>query len=130
VLRWLYHLLVWLRLDDVSKDSAVPGLAREDAYQRRVAVPTDPAEQCAIAEFIDIQCRELNSGIDSVKREIALIQEFRNRLIADVVTGKLDVRTNAKSLPEVIQPGTLDGLREVDDPDEAVEDAEIEEAAA
>jgi type I restriction enzyme S subunit len=130
VLRWLYHLLVWLRLDDVSKDSAVPGLAREDAYQRRVAVPTDPAEQRAIAEFIDIQYRELNSGIDSVQREIALIQEFRNRLIADVVTGKLDVRTTAKSLPEVIQPGTLDDLREVDDPDEAVEDAEIEEAAA
>ena len=33
-IRWLYYLLGWLKLDAVSKDSAIPGLNREDAYQR------------------------------------------------------------------------------------------------
>ncbi|MGO8878312.1 MAG: hypothetical protein ACLPVO_01390 [Desulfomonilaceae bacterium] len=32
-LRWLYYLLIWARLDGVSRDSAVPGLDREEAYK-------------------------------------------------------------------------------------------------
>ena len=32
-------------------------------------------------------------------REIALLREYRTRLIADVVTGKLDVRQAAEQLP-------------------------------
>jgi type I restriction enzyme S subunit len=34
------------------------------------------------------------------EREIALLREFRTRLIADVVTGKLDVREAAARLPD------------------------------
>ena len=32
-------------------------------------------------------------------REVALLHEYRTRLIADVVTGKLDVREAAEVLP-------------------------------
>ena len=32
-------------------------------------------------------------------RQIGLLQEYRTRLIADVVTGKLDVRNAAAKLP-------------------------------
>jgi type I restriction enzyme S subunit len=35
------------------------------------------------------------------QRQIALMQEFLARLIANIVTGKLDVRAVAASLPEV-----------------------------
>jgi len=38
--------------------------------------------------------------IDKTEREITLLREYRTRLIADVVTGKLDVREMAKELPE------------------------------
>ena len=34
-------------------------------------------------------------------RKIDLLREYRTRLIADVVTGKLDVREAAAALPEV-----------------------------
>ena len=33
-------------------------------------------------------------------RRIELLREYRTRLIADVVTGKLDVRETAATLPE------------------------------
>jgi type I restriction enzyme S subunit len=36
---------------------------------------------------------------DTSEREIALMQEYRTRLTADVVTGKLDVRPAAAQLP-------------------------------
>ena len=36
-----------------------------------------------------------------MERETAILCEYRTRLIADVVTGKLDVREAAAALPEV-----------------------------
>ena len=34
----------------------------------------------------------MDAAMDRARRQIALIEEYRTRLIADVVTGKLDVR--------------------------------------
>ena len=42
----------------------------------------------------------LNAQSLGHRREIALLREYRTRLIADVVTGKLDVRAAAAALPE------------------------------
>ena len=54
-------------------------------------------------------------------REIELLNEYRTRLIADVVTGKLDVREAAAALPEV------DPLSANGEPDDAFDtDAEAD----
>lgn len=63
-------------------------------------------------------------------REIILIHGFRTRLIADVVTGKLDVRAVAASLPEAIEIEPIDDLAEADELDDAADDSESEEVAA
>jgi len=44
--------------------------------------------------------------------EIELLNEYHTRLIADVVTGKLDVRESAAALPEVDPPASQGGGRE------------------
>ena len=62
-----------------------------------------------------------NHAITRAEREIALLREFRTRLIADVVTGKLDVREAAARLPdeaEVSEPGD-----EVDAPEDGDKEA-------
>ena len=109
-IRWLFFLLRWLRLDEVTKDSAVPGLSREDTYRKLGVLPPLP-EQAAIARFLDhadrrirryIRAREkLIGAATTAERETSLIGEYRTRLIADVVTGKLDVREVAARLPTV-----------------------------
>ena len=43
-----------------------------------------------------------------------MLNEYRTRLIADVVTGKLDVRDVAADLPEV-DPSNLEDIYEIDD---------------
>jgi type I restriction enzyme S subunit len=43
----------------------------------------------------------VDAAIASVLDEIALLKEYRTRLISDVVTGKLDVREEAAELPEI-----------------------------
>ncbi|RMG41112.1 MAG: hypothetical protein D6725_02060, partial [Planctomycetota bacterium] len=58
------------------------------------------------------QSASLDRVTDTARREMHALNEFRTRLIADVVTGKLDVREVAARLP---------------DPDPLAEDDSIEE---
>ena len=49
---------------------------------------------------------DIDAAIGRARRQIELLREYRTRLIADVVTGKLDVRAAAAQLPE--QPDDQD----------------------
>lgn len=51
-LRWLYHVMRSLRLNELNKAAAVPGLNRNDAYQTKVLVP-GIEEQRRIAAILD-----------------------------------------------------------------------------
>jgi type I restriction enzyme S subunit len=64
-----------------------------------VRVPLD--EQKEIVQRIESETESVNQTIDRARKEIDLLNEFRTRLTADVVTGKLDVREAAKSLPDL-----------------------------
>jgi type I restriction enzyme S subunit len=57
-------------------------------------------EQRRITEEVVAETGAFTGSISSLEREITLLREYRTRLIADVVTGKLDVREVAKGLPE------------------------------
>jgi type I restriction enzyme S subunit len=78
----------------------------------RVLVPVAPdEEQGAIAEYLEQTTADIGIAITRTNREIDLLIEYRTRLTADVVTGKLDVREAAAELPEV------DPLAADDEPD-------------
>jgi len=65
----------------------------------------------------------LKTTIDRARREIKLLCEYRTRLIADVVTGKLDVREAAARLPdEADEPEPVDESDAPLDTDEAATD--------
>jgi type I restriction enzyme S subunit len=57
-------------------------------------------EQKAITGYLDTEISNIEIATVSLYREIELLHEYRERLIADVVTGKLDVREMAEQLPE------------------------------
>jgi len=65
-----------------------------------IALPPLP-EQAAIVEYLDQAIVDIDTAVARANREIELLEEYRTRLIADVVTGKLDVREAAAALPEV-----------------------------
>lgn len=65
---------------------------------RKIALPPRP-EQFDIVSFIEDSISELEQAITTTRTEISLIREYRTRLVADVVTGQLDVRH--LDLPEV-----------------------------
>jgi len=51
-LRWLYYALCTLGLEDLNRAAAVPGLNREDAYEKELIFPSEP-EQKRIAAILD-----------------------------------------------------------------------------
>jgi type I restriction enzyme S subunit len=57
----------------------------------RLAVPRKE-EQGAILSHIGLETLDLDNAIARAEDEIKLIREYRDRLIADVVTGQVDVR--------------------------------------
>lgn len=69
----------------------------------RQRIPVPPLEEqqnivCSIATAT----RKVDSAISRLTREIDLLREYRTRLVADVVTGKLDVREAAARLPDEV----------------------------
>ena len=69
---------------------------------RSVWLPLPPlSEQAAIVSFLDRTTAALDAATTSAQRETSLLREYHTRLIADVVTGKLDVREAVAGLPEV-----------------------------
>ena len=69
-------------------------------------------EQRSIVDYLRKATEELRATIAHAEREIALLREYRTRLIADVVNGKLDVREAAARLPD--EPEELESLNEAD----------------
>ena len=53
-------------------------------------------------QLVAAQTENLHRVTARTEREIALMHEYRTRLTADIVTGKLDLRTAAARLPEIV----------------------------
>lgn len=85
-------------------------------------------EQIKIIEYIKIKSAEFNLVIEKAQREIALIQEYRTRLISDVVTGKVDVRNiKIKDFDDEELVDALDVLDEVEELEESIEEVPVED---
>lgn len=69
----------------------IVGLSRYDI--KNTALPLPPIEeQTTICRWITDQCHPIDEAIQRAEEEIKLIREYRDRQIADVVTGQVDVR--------------------------------------
>ena len=113
-----------------SDGVAYPAINETRLGTLKVALPSAREEQSAIIQHLERETVSVDRGIETLKRELAAIQEFRTRLIADVVTGQLDVRAVAATLPDLTGEMVADELPNDTDPDETADDAEDEEAAA
>ena len=83
-------------------DEAGHGTRRLPMHRwRELPVAIPPLfEQATIVRHIDKATADIDAAIARARHQIELVQEYRTRLIADVVTGKLDVREAAAHLPE------------------------------
>ena len=114
----------------IARREAIPSLHQSNLNPTRygrLQIPLPPKrEQKAIVKYIFEQTSDLDIAVNRAKREIDLLYEYRTRLIADVVTGKLNVREAATRLPD--EPEDVEPVDEIDETDELAEDTELEES--
>ncbi len=94
-----------------------------DSFKQMPNLTLPTTEQKEIVAYIAQETAALNTAIARTEREIALMQEYRTRLTADLVTGKLDVREAAAHLPAPPVETAVEPT-----PDEPLEGIETEEA--
>lgn len=112
------------RLQLSSVGSTMANLNASQIARMRLQRPPLARQEAAVLEMRSAQADHA-SRLAMVVREIALLQEFRTRLIADVVTGQVDVRAIAASLPDNPEQDThLDALLDDDLEDELSEGEE------
>lgn len=114
---YAYEIMKLVDLSDVAKPGPVPAVGQGDVG--RIVLPMPPqGVQHALVEALRASRQESARAADVASREIGLLQEFRTRLVADVVTGQVDVRAIAATLPDAREsfdntvPATDDVLEE------------------
>jgi type I restriction enzyme S subunit len=123
--RFLYALLqsagYWRWIASMTIQATIQNVNAEKYANLCVTLPPKH-EQDAILEAIKVDTAALASVINTTKREIDLIREYRARLITDVVTGKIDVRGLAPAKPFPADEQIDEGV----DDEEMLEDGEPE----
>lgn len=84
------------------------------------------SEQKDILLFIHNKTSKINKLIEVNQKEISHLHEYHTRMIADVVTGKLDVREAAAQLPEELEEVEVEAEEEEQEAVEEELDEEME----
>ena len=139
--RYFFHYLRSMLRHEVLRGTAkstVDSLRLPMLQRFSVARPSLP-EQSAIVSSIDKATANIESAIERARDQIDLLSEYRTRLIADVVTGKIDVREEEARLPEVdpladefdalTTQAAATGMMELEDATETLEEIAMENEA-
>ncbi len=118
-----------MNLNSLSKANAQPLITGGMVKKQKVIRP-DIKEQQYIVQQVYNEIFQVDNVINDINKQIHLIKEYHTRLITDVVTGKLDVREAAESLPEelneleFLEQEALDEEQNPDEMDETEQDLE------
>ena len=96
---WFMSQYPYLRYLSEARNATQPNLNSDIIKALKITLPP-LSEQEQIVEGTSAETQTIKVAIDHGRHEINLLHEFRTRLIADVVTGKLDVREAAAQLPD------------------------------
>lgn len=117
------------RIALATQGSTVGHFNMDDIGWMRVSVPPLERQRELVGTVARIHDKS-DMVIERERREIDLLSEFHARLVADVVTGQVDVRWIADSLPEIdvtASWGHADGIDGADlaDSDDVLEANEV-----
>jgi type I restriction enzyme S subunit len=98
------------QMEDLSRGGVQGFVGLNTLRNLYIALPS-LNEQRTILQYLIDATHSCSDAIAIAHREIALLREYRTRLIADVVTGKLDVREASAQLPaETDEPEPVDEM--------------------
>lgn len=78
----------WMKYAASSRKD--PNISQDIIRNMRIPIP-NLSEQQAIATYLDKKCASINSSISKAQHQVDLLQEYKQSLITEVVTGKRKV---------------------------------------
>lgn len=96
-------------INDLTLSTTVKHLSSGDVKRLRFPIPYE-TEQLQIVAHVQAETAPINDAITRAEDEIKLIREYRDRLIADVVTGQVDVRGWQPGPDDVVDDAALAAL--------------------
>ncbi|MGN0013377.1 MAG: restriction endonuclease subunit S [Candidatus Bruticola sp.] len=113
-LKYVYYNVIAGKKDliEQAKGGGQPNINQDILKQFRLPFPP-LHEQEHIVDYLTDQCAIIDDLIANINKTIFLLQEYRTRLVTDVVTGQIDVRNiavpNYETVTETIdQPETAE----------------------
>jgi len=89
---WVLNSPVFKSQSGLFLTSTINQLTVSTLENMMVPFVSDLEEQNQIVEYLDEQTQKIDSTIEKETQRIELLKEYRQSLISDVVTGKVDVR--------------------------------------
>ena len=89
---YLTNMLESLDYTHYITGAAQPKLTSENLMNITVIIPSPP-EQTQIANFLNHKTQQIDDLISAEQRKTELLKEYRQSLISEAVTGKIDVRS-------------------------------------
>lgn len=123
---YMNYLLNSIPVVNIARSLAIPSLHQSNLnptrYGRITLCFPPYEEQLQITDYLKQHLEPIESTIMTAEETIASVREYRTRLIADVVTGKVDVRGLAFEMPEVFDEYALLDVDDLLEEDDVLED--------
>jgi type I restriction enzyme S subunit len=111
-IEYLVYALEMINYRPWISGAAQPKLTKDRLMSILLPIPPD-IEQTRILDKLKIETDPLKLIVEKAYKEINLIREYHSRLIADVVTGRLDVR--GVDLPTLLEAEPIEPEAEIED---------------
>ena len=89
-LSFFYYLLKTLKLNELDKSTAIPGLNRNDAYKKEVFLPPLP-EQHRIVSKLEELFSELDIAVESLKKAKEQIKTYKQSVLSSILNSELRI---------------------------------------
>ena len=93
--KYLFYLMLSNRFieycDSISYGAKMPRTAVDDILNAKIPIPLDQ-EKIEIANFLNEKTEQIDELVSEEHQKIELLKEYRQSLIFEAVTGKIDVR--------------------------------------
>jgi len=103
-----------VEISNQIKSNTQGNVGIQDLKKVKIILPP-LSEQAAIVAHIEKETAIINNAIATIEKEIALVQEYRTAIIAEAVTGKIDVRGYELPTLSEAEADELDFMPDSDD---------------
>ena len=105
-IRFSFYLFTSLRLDQLDRSTAIPGLNRDDAYAIEVQIPPLPEQRRIVAKIEEL-FSELDKGVESLMTARAQLKVYRQAVLKNAFEGKLTAQWHEENKDKLEAPGQM-----------------------